>query len=782
MFCSGGLLCLFLLLTGSLFAQETAPWLSADSIDSLIFQAQREALLARRAENPQEGYDAAAGFITQAQGIYVVDLQAEYVAYAPKADALIMSAFEQAETAALNGDVSGLAVARGRTATGMLWGSYEITLDRLAADDIASAKAWLRLREYRQSTRVTLVNAQATRALEALEAGDIKTVTAMLEVGDDLRDAYYYRGREALNELNTAIQKDLDTRAAEWAGRASGYFMILGEDYASKMGDDSAAALMNNLDSLELAIVGGEDAQVASLLTDIRSALTGYQPVQLTEVEIAERGATLLMFINLVSTEYVDAVRNGQITNAIEYQEATTFRNQAQTLYEELYAEIASVSPENAERLGELLTEINGIMAVYGSRDQVSQLVKEAHSIVQNDLDVDPDAARATAFPMIDALLDTMMNAARGGRYEEANQARLEAYALFDFGPEPRLMTFAPDLIARVEGLFWGGYGDQMGLARALENEAPIEEVLAIRKQLDGALSDAQVAIGESSSEPAAIMANAAIIVFREGLEAVVILAALIAGMVGANLRYRRPLVVGSLVAIVASVITWQLAQTVLNSLRVYGEQLEAVVSIVAIGVLLLITNWFFHKLYWTQWIAGFHKQKRKLIGREVEIGQFLGLVLLGFTSVYREGFETVLFLQALTLEAGSAPVIQGVLLGGLAVGAVGFLTFRFQRRLPYRKMLVWTGVLIGAVLVTLVGNTIHVMQVVGWIPISPIRGVIFPAWLGVWFGVFATWQGILAQVGAATFVIGSYYLAEYQASKRRTSHPPRQPAEQNAV
>jgi high-affinity iron transporter len=337
-------------------------------------------------------------------------------------------------------------------------------------------------------------------------------------------------------------------------------------------------------------------------------------------------------------------------------------------------------------------------------------------------------------------------------------------------------------LIARVEGLFWGGYGDQMGLARALENEAPIEEVLAIRKQLDGALSDAQVAIGESSSEPAAIMANAAIIVFREGLEAVVILAALIAGMVGANLRYRRPLVVGSLVAIVASVITWQLAQTVLNSLRVYGEQLEAVVSIVAIGVLLLITNWFFHKLYWTQWIAGFHKQKRKLIGREVEIGQFLGLVLLGFTSVYREGFETVLFLQALTLEAGSAPVIQGVLLGGLAVGAVGFLTFRFQRRLPYRKMLVWTGVLIGAVLVTLVGNTIHVMQVVGWIPISPIRGVIFPAWLGVWFGVFATWQGILAQVGAATFVIGSYYLAEYQASKRRTSHPPRQPAEQNAV
>jgi high-affinity iron transporter len=82
--------------------------------------------------------------------------------------------------------------------------------------------------------------------------------------------------------------------------------------------------------------------------------------------------------------------------------------------------------------------------------------------------------------------------------------------------------------------------------------------------------------------------------------------------------------------------------------------------------------------------------------------------------------------------------------------------------------MLVVTGILIGLVLVTMVGNTVHVMQVVGWLPITPIRGILFPAWLGVWFGVFPTWQGLFLQIGSAAFVIGSYYLAEFQASRRR--------------
>ena len=71
-----------------------------------------------------------------------------------------------------------------------------------------------------------------------------------------------------------------------------------------------------------------------------------------------------------------------------------------------------------------------------------------------------------------------------------------------------------------------------------------------------------------------------------------------------------------------------------------------------------------------------------------------------------------------------TAVVLRGVVLGVVAVLFVGMITFRLQTRLPYKQMLVWTGALIGLVLVTMVGKTVHVMQAVSWLPISPIRGL----------------------------------------------------------
>jgi high-affinity iron transporter len=197
-----------------------------------------------------------------------------------------------------------------------------------------------------------------------------------------------------------------------------------------------------------------------------------------------------------------------------------------------------------------------------------------------------------------------------------------------------------------------------------------------------------------------------------------------------------------------------------------YGEKLEAVVSLVAIGVLLLITNWFFHKVYWNDWLANFHSRKRRLLSGET--GLFVGLLTLGFTSVYREGFETVLFLQALVLESGTAVVMAGVTLGLLATIIVGLITFRLQARLPYKKMLVVTGVLIGGVLLVMVGTTVHVLQVVGWLPIHIINGVTIPFWMGTWLGLFPTWEGVALQIAAAIFVIGSYYWAEHLIHARR--------------
>jgi high-affinity iron transporter len=195
-------------------------------------------------------------------------------------------------------------------------------------------------------------------------------------------------------------------------------------------------------------------------------------------------------------------------------------------------------------------------------------------------------------------------------------------------------------------------------------------------------------------------------------------------------------------------------------------------VSLIAIAVLLLILNWFYHRVYWQEHLQELHGRKQRILRGVVRggivVAPALGLAALGFSSVYREGFETVLFLQALTLEAGAVTVLEGVILGLLATLAVGAATLLLERKLPHRKMLVATGLLITGVLVVLVGGTVQTMQAVGWIPVTPIEGLQLPYWTGMWLGVYPTWEGIVAQVAAAAFVLGSYVLAERLRRRRR--------------
>ena len=299
------------------------------------------------------------------------------------------------------------------------------------------------------------------------------------------------------------------------------------------------------------------------------------------------------------------------------------------------------------------------------------------------------EAAEAADFDVIAAALDRMQAAAAVGDWGAAESARIEAYGIFELGPEQRLRGLAPSLFQGVETLFWYGTSDQDGLVRLIKRKAPGAELAAARAELDSALAESEQRIGSGPGSRVSIVANSAMIVFREGLEGVLILAALMASMVGPQRRYRRPLLVGVGLALVASALTWVVAQTVLGSLARYGEKLEAVVSLVAIAVLLLILNWFYHRVYWQENLQDLHRKKKSILagaGLSLAAAQVIGLVALGFTSVYREGFETTLFLQALTLEAGGWTVLQGVAIGFAAVVAVFFLVIALERQLAAQE------------------------------------------------------------------------------------------------
>lgn len=267
---------------------------------------------------------------------------------------------------------------------------------------------------------------------------------------------------------------------------------------------------------------------------------------------------------------------------------------------------------------------------------------------------------------------------------------------------------------------------------------------------------------------------NSAIIVFREGLEAVLIFAAVTASFLGAHRRRRRPVVAGALVAFAASVLAWFLVQALLDAASPLGPRLEAITGFVAVVVLLIVLNWFVHKVYWSEWIGRHHRQRRRLLAR-TGTAATLGLVALGFTSVFREGFEVVLFLQNLDLKAGGATVLEGTAIGLAGTAVVGVLTFWLHRKLPYRRMLVATGVLVGFVLCVMIGGTALTFQELGWLP-AHATPFTLPGWMGSWFEMYSTWETLGAQALAGLFVVGSYHLAR-EMKVRRPQRRGEQPA-----
>ena len=289
---------------------------------------------------------------------------------------------------------------------------------------------------------------------------------------------------------------------------------------------------------------------------------------------------------------------------------------------------------------------------------------------------------------------------------------------------------------------------------------------------------------------PTTAVINSAVLVFREGLETILVLAAITASLLGGNRAYRKPVAAGGVVALLASVGTWFAAVWVIGMFGDGGLDVQAATGIPAIIVLLLVMNWFFHRVYWTGWISHHHGRRRRLLSAGSEVSGrsvLLGLGLLGFTSVYREGFEVVVFLQGLRVAFGSSVVLEGVVLGLLFTAAVGVLTFVLHERLPYKRLLIITGALLVCVLWVMVGEEVNEMQLAGWISTTTIPGLHIPGWAGTWFSVFPTVETFLAQGAALAIVLGSYLAAQYVrvwrprrrglSAARLAERPPEQPA-----
>jgi len=746
-------------------ASAEPPWQAADSIRANLFEAQTQLLFGERAGRSVAAAEA------QLRG----RLRRGLARHAPAELREVESSLRAAERALADLDEAALAAARGRVVAASRRGAFLVAVAAVERGEAAEARTWLQIRDFRQTTRFTRPGVDATTALQGLADEEVSPHEAVVQIEKDLLDTFQARLASNLDEAAQAGERGFGGRFAETAAIAHGYWQAIAPEYEEQRDAAARRATERDFERLAASAATSDRAGFELARKRVEADLEGFTAAPLTPEEQANRASQLIRFLDLVPKEYDKGTTEGRVTIPFEVQEAVAFMDGVETAFADLEPVLLDRDPAAVETIEEAYAEL---------RVDVDDAQQNVAVAPQEELDAARDQAADTFeriapeewtapsdeadYELVDISLDQLEAAAGAGQYQQAEQARLAAYGFFEFGPELKLRAFDPQLALEIEGLVWYGADGQAGLATLVADGASVREIRETRLDLDEKLADARALTGDGASTMTTIV-NSALIVFREGLEAILIIVAITASMLGPRAPLRRPVYRGALLALPASLVMFGLAVLLLDSLSQYGEKLEAAVGVVAIGVLLLVMNWFFHRVYWTEWIKGHRQRGKALTGAALAAGAgaatVAGLYTLGFTSVFREGFETVLFLQALQLSSGTGVVLAGVSLGLAITAVVGAITFALERRLPYKKMLVVTGVLIALVLVVMVGNTARTMQGVGWLPIHPID-VELPLWMGTWLGIYPTVETLVAQLLAFCFVIGSYFAAEWMRKR----------------
>lgn len=347
---------------------------------------------------------------------------------------------------------------------------------------------------------------------------------------------------------------------------------------------------------------------------------------------------------------------------------------------------------------------------------------------------------------------------AQAGQYQAAASAALDAYLVFERIETPLRARDARGA-ARVEEAF-GRF--RMALGAGREDEIP-----AARRSVEEALAAAQRSLTTDSS-PAVLFGQSFIIMLREGLEAILIVGALMAFLVKAGASERkREMGWGVIAALIASLVTAGAFATVFRGSTAHREALEGITMLIAAAVLFSVSYWLVSKIEVRKWHAFVTSQIQKALSSR----RAWALAAVAFLAVYREGFETVLFYAALFAtgrgSAGAAMSISaGILVGFTLLCVVYYVIQRWGMRLPLKPFFGVTSGLLYVMAFSFAGQGIAELQEAGYISATPIRWAPrLPA-----LGVFPTAQTLSIQLVLALALLAALAWVFWLEPRRATA------------
>lgn len=325
----------------------------------------------------------------------------------------------------------------------------------------------------------------------------------------------------------------------------------------------------------------------------------------------------------------------------------------------------------------------------------------------------------------------------------------VEAYAAGDAAvARDKLLSAYLDGVEPIEPLL--GTRDA-GLLRELETAmasvrgsisqgAGVADVRASADAAEALLNRAEATLDENDSAGATTaFIGALTILLREGLEALLIVIAMVAFLRKAGRVEAMPYVHGGWIgALVAGGATWLAATYLVNISGASRELTEGFAALFAAVVLVSIGIWMHGKSHADAW----QRYIREKLSHALSRGSAWFLFLLAFIVVYREAFETVLFYAALWSQGHHGAIMAGAATAVLGLAVVAWLMLRYSRKLPFGKFFAASAALVAVLAVVLAGKGVAALQEAGWVSMSLFDGPRMDL-----LGIHPTIQGVTAQI-----------------------------------
>lgn len=330
--------------------------------------------------------------------------------------------------------------------------------------------------------------------------------------------------------------------------------------------------------------------------------------------------------------------------------------------------------------------------------------------------------------------------------YKKALAAYLEGYELI----EARLKTVAPELRLETEEAM-------MQYRNMVKDHAELARLQDKNQSLMDLLDEADQKLNGSSASTSVNFVTSLLILLREGLEAILVIAAIVAVLIKSDRRDAlRYIHAGWIGALVFGFVTWYVASHFITLSGMHRELTEGIAALVAAGMLFYVGFWLHNQSQAVKW----QKFVREKITSSLSKGALWGLALMAFLAVYREVFESVLFYQSLLLNSNSTQ--QGAIFAGIFVAAGGllllaWLIMRYSVRLPLRAFFRVNMFLMFVLAVVFAGKGVAALQEGSIFPVNPVN---FPRieLLGIYPNLESLGLQLLLVLIAAAWGLFSYW------------------------